>query len=185
MSKSKNVTEFKNLKEDIEKYIEYTKILESEYKFKHEELKSLVDYTYQILNTKSISEGKFSKIKKELQKYPSAKRTEDLIEELNEMIKQQKIWESSNKNQFESIKRRISGFSNKSKGQMGLKNNYRKKKSKKNMNNVNNQNINNKLISDIKVKLVKKKRFRKSQKNIRVSRKNRNNRNNRNNEEIV
>ena len=121
MSKSSNITEFTNLKEDIENYIEYTKILESEYKYKHEELKSLVDYTEQILNTKSISDGKFSKIKKELQKYPSAKRTKDLINELNEMIKQQRIWESSNKAQFDSIKKRISDLGNKSKGQIGIK----------------------------------------------------------------
>lgn len=181
MSKSKNIIEFTNLKEDIDNYIEYTKILESEYKYKHDELKSLVDYTEQILNTKSISEGKFDKIRKELQKYPSAERTKDLLLELEEMIKQQKKWESSSKTQFNSIKKRISSLGNKSKGMVGLKNNN-KKKSRKSINySSNNQNVDDRIQSGTKVKIVKRKKKSKNQKNIKVSRKNRNN----TNEEVI
>ena len=153
--------EFTNLKNDIESYIDYTHILEDEYKAKHEELELLVDYTEQILNTNSISEGRFDKIKKELIKYPGSERSKMLEKELEDMIKQQKVWNQSSKNQFDIIKSRIGNTTNKSKGKVGIRNNY-KKKSKRNYKN----------LSDTKVKLVRKKRSKKSKKNIKVSRRN-------------
>lgn len=154
--------EFTNLKNDIQNYIDYTHILEDEYQAKHEELQLLVDYTEQILNTQSISEGRFDKIKKELIKYPGSERSKMLERELEDMIKQQKVWNRSSKSQFDKIKNRIGNTTNKSRGKVGIKNSY--KKSKKNMN--------QKLSSGNKVKLVRKNRSKRSAKNIKVSRRN-------------
>ena len=153
--------EFTNLKNDIESYIDYTHILEDEYQAKHEELELLVDYTEQILNTNSISESRIDKIKKELQKYPGSDRSKILEKELEDMIKQQKVWNQNSKSQFDIIKSRIGNTTNKKSGKVGSRNSY-KKKSKRNY----------KKLSDTKVKLVRKKRSKKSKKNIKVSRRN-------------
>ena len=154
--------EFTNLKNDIQNYIDYTHILEDEYQAKHEELELLVDYTEQILNTNSISEGRFDKIKKELRKYPGSERSKLLERELEDMIKQQKVWNQSSKSQFDIIKSRIGNTSKKSRSKVGNKNSYKKSK----------RNMSYKKLSDTKIKLFRKKRSKKSKKNIKVSRSN-------------
>ena len=154
--------EFTNLKNDIQNYIYYTHILEDEYQAKHEELQLLVDYTEQILNTQSISQGRFDKIKKELRRYPGSESSKILERELEDMIKQQKAWNESSKSKYNIIKSRIGNTKSKSRGKVGMKNSY--KKSKKNMS--------KNLLLEAKIKLVRKKRTKKSKKNIKVSRRN-------------